>query len=95
MDFEFTEEQRMLRVAIRDFTKREIAPLVDEAEAKESFPLELFPKMGSLGYLCIWASKEYGGAEMGRVAECIINEELAYVNMGIAEILATHPQRRQ
>ncbi|MFC2065672.1 acyl-CoA dehydrogenase family protein [Chloroflexota bacterium] len=92
MDFEFTEEQNMLRAAIRDFAKAEIAPLVDEAEANERPPVELFPLMGSLGYLCTWASEEYGGAEMGRVAECIINEELAYLDMGIAEILvSSHP----
>ncbi len=89
MDFEFTEVHNMLREAIRDFAKKEIAPIMDEAEEKEISPIELFPKMGSLGYMCTWASKEYGGAEMDRVAECIINEELAYVNMGIAEVLVS------
>ena len=92
MDFEFNEEQLMLRSAIRDFVKAEIAPLVDEAEKNEKCPLDLFPKMGELGYLCIWASEEYGGSGMGRVEECIINEELAYCDMGIAELLvSSHP----
>ena len=89
MDFEFNEEQNMLRETIRDFARKEIAPLVDETEAKDKFPLELIPRMGSLGYLCIWAPEEYGGGGMDRVAECIVNEELAYVHMGIAEVLVS------
>ena len=60
MDFEFNEEQNMLRETIRDFARKEIAPLVDETEAKDKFPLELIPRMGGLGYLCIWAPEEYG-----------------------------------
>ncbi len=89
MDFDFNEEQNMLRETIRDFARKEIAPLVDETEAKDKFPLELIPRMGGLGYLCIWAPEEYGGGGMDRVAECIVNEELAYVHMGIAEVLVS------
>ena len=86
MDFNFTEEEAMLRTAFRDFANNEIVPLVKEAEEKEKFPQELFPKMGKLGYLCIWADEKYGGENMGVVPECILNEEFAYVNLGIAEI---------
>ena len=52
MDFEFNEEQKMFREAIRDFAEKDIAPLVNEAEEKERFPAHLFPQMGQLGYLC-------------------------------------------
>jgi len=51
MDFELTEEQKMFWDSIADFCDHEIAPLVDEAEAKEEFP---FPSSGNLvsGFLC-------------------------------------------
>ena len=49
MDFELSEEHKMFRQAIRDFAQKEVVPLVDEAEEKETFPRELFPKMGKLG----------------------------------------------
>lgn len=87
MDFEFSEEHKMLREAIRDFVQKEIAPLVDEAEAKEEFPIELFPKMGELGYHCLSYPAKYGAGDMGLIGECIAIEELAKVSAGIAGAL--------
>lgn len=84
MDFEFTEEQVMLRRAIQSFAEKEIVPLVEEAEEKQKFPVELFRKLGELGYLCVNFPPEYGGGGMGVVSECIVVEELAKVNVGIS-----------
>lgn len=83
MDFEFSEEQKMFREAIRDFARTEIAPLVDEAEKTETFPVQLFPRMGELGYMCICYPVEYGGAGMGKIEECIEWEEISQVSTGI------------
>ncbi len=83
MDFEFTEEQKMFREAIRDFAKREVAPIADEAEENEECPTELFSKMGKLGYLCPGYPVEYGGGELGEVGTCIMVEELAKISSGI------------
>lgn len=84
MEFEFNEEQKMLREAVHSFAEKEIAPLVDEAEKICSFPVHLFPKMGDLGYLCLSYSPEYGAAGMGKIGECIAVEEVAYFAVGIA-----------
>ena len=84
MNFEFNEEQKMLKEAIRSFAEKEIAPLVDEAEKNKTFPVQLFPKMGDLGYLCLSYSPEYGGAGMGKIGDCIVTEEVAYYAVGIA-----------
>lgn len=84
MDFELSEEQKMFREAIHQFAEKEIAPLVEEAEKTATFPIQLFPKMGSLGYLCLSYSPEYGAAGMGKVGECIAVEEVAYYAVGIA-----------
>jgi len=84
MEFEFNEEQKMLREAVRAFGQKEIAPLVDEAEKTGTFPRQLFPKMGDLGYLCLSYSPEYGAAGMGKIGECIAVEEVAYFAVGIA-----------
>ena len=92
MDFEFSEEHKMLRDAIRDFAEKEIAALVDEAEEKEKFPVELFSKMGELGYLCVSYPVEYGAAGMGMVGECIVIEEIAKISAGItAKMYAKKP----
>jgi len=83
MDFEFSEEQKMFREAIRDFARKEVAPLVDEAEENETCPTELFAKMGELGYLCPGYPTEYGGGGLGEVGTCIMVEELARICSGI------------
>lgn len=83
MDFELTEEQKMLREAIRDFAMKEIVPLVNEAEEKETFPIQLFPMMGDLGYLCVRYPEEYGGGGAGKIGECVAMEELGRVSAGI------------
>ncbi|MBN2463084.1 MAG: acyl-CoA dehydrogenase family protein [Dehalococcoidia bacterium] len=83
MDFELSEEHKMFQEAIRKFSEKEIAPLVDEAEKTATFPLQLFPQMGKLGYLCVRYPAKYGGAEMGKVGDCISVEEVAYQSVGI------------
>ena len=80
MDFEFSEEQKMFQEAIRSFARKELAPLVDESEKNEKFPVKLFPRMGELGYICISYPVEYGGAGMGKVEDCIEWEELCQIS---------------
>jgi len=84
MDFELSEENRIFREAIRDFAQKEIAPLVDEAEEKNEFPRQLFPMMGAQGFLCPRYPVELGGGGGDKITECIMVEELNYVNAGIA-----------
>ena len=89
MDFELTEEQKIFRDQIRNFAETEIAPLVEEAEETETTPIELFPKMGRLGYLGITYPEEYGGAGADKITECILIEELNKVCAGIAGAVST------
>jgi butyryl-CoA dehydrogenase len=87
MDFELTEENRIFRDAIRDFARKEIAPLVDEAEEKNAFPKQLFRMMAEQGFLCPRYPVEMGGGGGDKITECIMVEELNYVNAGIAASL--------
>jgi butyryl-CoA dehydrogenase len=87
MDPELTEEQRIFKDQIRKFAEKEIAPLVEEAEEKEKFPIELFQKAGRLGYLGMRYPPEYGGAGADKVTECIFIEELHRVCSGITSVL--------
>ena len=104
MDFELSEEQKMVKQAIRDFAEAEIAPLVDEAEEKEAFPKELFPKMCKLGYWWPSGPTEVGGSGLDTVCDCIMKEETARICAGIAiglgpsggvRILAAHANEQQ
>ncbi len=84
MEFDLTEEQRMAKEAIRRLVDKEVAPLVEEAEAQGKFPLHLFRRMGELGYLCVRYPAEIGGGGADKVTECILAEELNRICAGIA-----------
>lgn len=83
MDFELSEELKMFQDSLRLFAEKEIGPLVNEAEDKEKFPVQLYSRMGDLGYLCVGYPAEYGGAGLGKAGECVVAEELARISLGI------------
>ncbi|NQT73825.1 MAG: acyl-CoA dehydrogenase family protein [Chloroflexi bacterium] len=83
MDFAFDEVQTLFQNAARDFATREVAPIVEEAEKKDDVPMELFTKLGELGYLCPGYPEEYGGGDLGKIGECILYEELGKISSGI------------
>ena len=83
MDFELSEAQKMFKQGVRDFVQREVVPIVDEVEANERTPVELFPRLGKLGYLCPAYPEEYGGGGLDKIADCILVEEFARVCAGI------------
>jgi len=90
MEFFLSEEQRIFRETFRKFAETEIAPLVEEAEETESFPLQLFPQMGKLGYLCPRYSEKYGGAGIDKVSEVLMREEISRISQGIASSWSAH-----
>ena len=90
LSFDFSDDQNMMRDAIKTFCKEEIAPLVEEAEKTESFPQELFPKMAEMGLLGICFDEKYGGLGLDKVTQCILAEELGKTCAGIAKGVAAH-----
>ncbi len=90
LNFEFTEEQEMFRDTIRDFAANEVEPLIEEYEAKEDFPKELFHKLGEMGFLGIVFPEEYGGVGMDKITDCIFSEEMGKVNAGMTMCINAH-----
>src|SRR6266581_7556324 len=90
MDFRPTEEQQLLRRTVREFAETEIRPHVREWDQEQHFPIELIPKLASLGLLGIQFPERYGGAGMSAIDYCICIEELARVDPGIALSVAAH-----
>lgn len=90
LSFEFTEEQEMFRDTIRDFAAKEVEPLIEEYEAKEDFPKELFPKLGEMGFLGIVFPEKYGGVGMDKITDCIFSEEMGKVNAGMTMCINAH-----
>jgi alkylation response protein AidB-like acyl-CoA dehydrogenase len=90
MDFQLTEQQRLLRLTVREFAEQEIGPHVMEWDEAQHFPLELVPKLADLGLMGIQVPEIYGGAGMSALDYSICIEELARVDPSIALSVAAH-----
>jgi acyl-CoA dehydrogenase len=90
LSYAFTEEQEEIRAMVKEFAQAEIAPLVEEAERHEKFPVEIMPKLGELGLLGIVFPEQYGGLDLGKITECIFVEEMTKVCAGITASVNAH-----
>jgi alkylation response protein AidB-like acyl-CoA dehydrogenase len=90
MDLRLSEEQTLLRRAVREFAETEIRPHVLEWDEAQQYPPELTPKLASLGLMGIQFSEAYGGAGMSSVDYCICIEELARVDPSVCLSVAAH-----
>jgi alkylation response protein AidB-like acyl-CoA dehydrogenase len=79
-----TPEHESFRAMCRDFAEREIAPLVDEAEATGTYPRELLQRAGAAGLSSLSTPVEFGGSGAGPTFLVIAIEELARVCAGLA-----------
>ena len=76
MDFELTDEQRLVRETARDFTDNEIVERARENDRNEHFDLELVQKIAAQGYLGAIVPREYGGAGLDYLTYGLIVEEI-------------------
>ncbi|MFQ6128637.1 MAG: acyl-CoA dehydrogenase family protein [Thermoplasmata archaeon] len=90
MVFEITPEQKMLRDMIRDFCRKEIAPIAAEIDREERFPAETVKKMQELGLFGIPIAEEWGGVGAGYVAYCLAIEEIGKWCTSHAVIVGAH-----
>ncbi len=89
-DFYLSDEQRELQSELRRFVSKEIAPVAAECDAEERYPVELFPRLGALGYLGLGFPEEVGGSGGCTLDYAILCEELAYGSGGIALGIYVH-----
>ncbi len=90
MDFSLTEEQVQVRDMVREFAQREVAPYIQEWEAKGEFHPEVLEKMGEAGILGIPVPEEYGGLGLDYVSLALACEELEYVDTFLRVIMSVH-----
>lgn len=88
--FNFSEEQKMLRKAVREFVENEVAPQAAQWDEQDVCPAELFTMMGELGILGIFVPEKYGGAGLGHVERAICLEEISRHSAGLGIAVMTH-----
>jgi alkylation response protein AidB-like acyl-CoA dehydrogenase len=76
MDFELSDEQRLVKQTAREFSDREVAPRATENARNRHFDLELVRKIADQGYLGAIVPRQYGGAELDYVTYGILAEEI-------------------
>ena len=76
MNFNLSEEQRLLQEMIRDFVEKEVKPRAAEIDREHKFPSESIEKMGPLGLLGLNIPEEWDGAGADTVSAAILYEEL-------------------
>jgi glutaryl-CoA dehydrogenase (non-decarboxylating) len=83
MDFDLTEELKALQQTVRDFCRKEIAPVVVADEKAHRFQRDIINKMGELGFFGCPIPEKYGGNGMGYLAHALACEEIAKVSGSI------------
>jgi hypothetical protein len=84
VDFELTEELRILRSTAREFALRELAPEAIKRDAEAEFPMEIMKKLADLGFMGIMVPEDCGGSELGVLGYAIIMEEIARWDASVA-----------
>ena len=90
MNFELSEEHKMIRDAARDFAETELLPGVIERDENQTFPHEQIKKMGDLGFLGMMVSPEYGGGGMDTLSYIIAMEELSKVDASASVVMSVN-----
>ncbi len=75
-EMKFTQQQEMLRKAVREFVEKEVKPVAARLDAESRFPTDIFAKMGKLGFAGVFVPRQYGGAGLGMTERAMILEEL-------------------
>jgi len=89
MNFDFTEEQIMIRQAARDFAKKLEADVI-ERDATSTFPTAHIKELSDLGFLGMMIDPKYGGGGMDSLSYVMALEEISKVDSSVAVVMSVH-----
>ena len=88
---ELTQEQLDIKQAAREFAEKEFTEIARELDQNERFDDRLWKKAAELGFIGMFIDEKYGGAGLGHLEQCLVIEEFARVDTGIAQtMVAAH-----
>lgn len=90
MDFNFTEEQVMIRQAARDFAQRELIKDVTERDSKAIYPEKHIKTLKDLGFLGMLMDPSYGGGGMDTISYLLAVEEISKIDSSVSVIMSVH-----
>ncbi|MCP2028867.1 alkylation response protein AidB-like acyl-CoA dehydrogenase [Flavobacterium sp. HSC-32F16] len=90
MNFEYNEMQLMIAQSIKDFAEKNIKPYIMEWDEAQIFPVDLFKKLGEMGFMGVLVPEEYGGSGLGYHEYITVVEEISKVDPSIGLSVAAH-----
>ena len=90
MDFTTNENQKMIADMIQQFGKQNITPFVREWDDAQTFPVEVFKKLGELGLMGVLVPTEYGGSGFSYTEYVTAIEQLSILDPSIGLSMAAH-----
>lgn len=83
MDDLLTEEHKLIRDAAREWVKKEVSPIIEDAAENQVFPQHLLPGLGSIGAFGPYIPEQYGGAGLDQISYGLIMQELERCDSGL------------
>jgi short/branched chain acyl-CoA dehydrogenase len=90
MDFDLSDDHRLIQQTVRDFARQEVRPVAEELDRTKSFPYEIVRQLAALNLMGIPFPEEYGGGGGDTLAYAIAVEELTRVDSSVAITLCAH-----
>ena len=90
MDFDLSDDHRLIQRTVRDFARNEVAPVAEELDKNKAFPYELVRRMGELGWMGIPFPEDVGGAGGTTLQYALAVEELTRVDSSVAITMCAH-----
>ena len=90
MNFELSQDHRVLQDSVRDFVNKEIKPLAVQVDEEHMIPDSLVKKMGEMGLLGSYLPEEYGGAGMDMLSYAIVVEEVSKACGSSGVLISAH-----
>src|SRR5919202_596066 len=90
MDFDLSDEHRLIQRTVRDFAAGEVAPVAERLDREKAFPYEIVRRLGELGLMGIPFPERYGGGGADPLAYVLAVEELTRVDSSVAITLCAH-----
>jgi alkylation response protein AidB-like acyl-CoA dehydrogenase len=88
MDFNFSEQQKMLRKMAKEFAADVVKPQAAEIDSKSQFPFDLAKELGRRGYQGLPYPAQYGGSGAGYLSYVLVLEQLCQASMTVGAIMA-------
>ena len=89
-NFDLGETADAIRETVRDFSQNEIAPRAEEIDKTNTFPRDLWPKLGALGLHGITVEEEYGGSGLGYLEHVLAVEEISRASASVGLSYGAH-----